>query len=64
MKKKVLPYSVICISAYNDDLEEWDELVAECKSKGMTCASRSALIRYAMTLLPPVEEMPTIGARG
>ncbi|HWP07085.1 MAG TPA: hypothetical protein VNN72_15135 [Polyangiaceae bacterium] len=41
-------YKVICISMYTDDLERLDEMVANLKSRGLTKANRSALIRYAL----------------
>jgi hypothetical protein len=41
-------YKVICISMYTKDLERLDSLVAELKSRGMTKANRSALIRAAL----------------
>jgi hypothetical protein len=41
-------YKVICISMYTDDLKRLDGMVEELKSKGLTKANRSALIRYAL----------------
>ena len=41
-------YKVICISLYTKDLERLDALVDELKARGMTKASRSALIRAAL----------------
>lgn len=41
-------YKVICISMYTDDLERLDEMVKELKSRGLTKANRSALIRQAL----------------
>ena len=41
-------YKVICISMYTKDLENLDALVDELKSRGMTKANRSALIRAAL----------------
>jgi hypothetical protein len=41
-------YKVICISMYTDDLERLDEMVQTLKSRGLTKANRSALIRYAL----------------
>jgi hypothetical protein len=41
-------YKVICISMYTKDLERLDALVDELKSRGVTKASRSALIRAAL----------------
>jgi hypothetical protein len=42
-------YKVICISLYNDDLERLDKMVANLKLRGLTKASRSALIRFALS---------------
>jgi hypothetical protein len=44
-------YKVICISLYNRDLEHLDALVEELKARGVTKASRSALIRVALDQL-------------
>ena len=44
-------YKVICISLYTKDLDRLDELVAELKSRGITKANRSALIRVALEQL-------------
>ena len=41
-------YKVICISMYTDDLGKLDKMVDDLKARGMTKASRSALIRYAL----------------
>ncbi len=41
-------YKVICISMYTDDLERLDEMVQALKTRGLTKANRSALIRYAL----------------
>jgi hypothetical protein len=41
-------YKVICISLYTKDLERLDALVDELKARGLTKASRSALIRVAL----------------
>ncbi|MGA2447347.1 MAG: hypothetical protein ABTD50_01585 [Polyangiaceae bacterium] len=41
-------YRVICISLYTKDLERLDALVDELKARGLTKASRSALIRVAL----------------
>lgn len=49
MPKKTLPYKVICISLYHDDLQQLDEMVQRLKEKGVTRANRSALIRYALS---------------
>jgi hypothetical protein len=44
-------YKVICISLYTRDLERLDSLVDELKSRGITKANRSALIRVALDQL-------------
>jgi hypothetical protein len=44
-------YKVICISLYTKDLERLDALVEELKSRGITKANRSALIRVALDQL-------------
>jgi hypothetical protein len=41
-------YKVICISMYTKDLARLDGLVEDLKARGMTKASRSALIRAAL----------------
>ncbi|MGE0789284.1 MAG: hypothetical protein AB7S26_26660 [Sandaracinaceae bacterium] len=43
-----LPYKVICISLYREDLERLDEKVKQLKRQGHRKMSRSALIRYAL----------------
>ncbi len=48
VKEKPTHYKVICISMYTKDLERLDSLVDELKSRGVTKASRSALIRAAL----------------
>jgi hypothetical protein len=42
-------YKVICISLYNDDLVRLDDMVTQLKQRGLTKASRSALIRFALS---------------
>ena len=42
-------YKIICISLYNDDLGRLDEMVAQLKQRGLTKASRSGLIRFALS---------------
>jgi hypothetical protein len=42
-------YKVICISLYNEDLKQLDGMVAKLKRRGLTKASRSALIRFALS---------------
>ncbi len=44
-------YKVICISLYTKDLDRLDALVDELKSRGVTKANRSALIRAALDQL-------------
>jgi len=46
--QKPAHYKVICISMYVDDLDKLDSMVDELKSKGLTKASRSSLIRHAL----------------
>jgi hypothetical protein len=48
---KPVHYKVICISLYTKDLEHLDALVDELKSRGITKANRSALIRVALEQL-------------
>jgi hypothetical protein len=48
LEPKPQHYKVICISLYNSDLQALDEMVDALKSKGLTKANRSALIRYAL----------------
>ena len=50
-------YKVICISMYTDDLERLDEMVETLKSRGLTKANRSALIRYALANVK-LEDVP------
>ncbi|HVJ90443.1 MAG TPA: hypothetical protein VM580_11625 [Labilithrix sp.] len=50
-KAKPTHYKVICISMYTKDLDRLDELVEELKSRGVTKANRSALIRVALEQL-------------
>ena len=44
-------YKVICISMYNQDIEELDAKVAELKRRGWTKANKSQLIRLALSQL-------------
>ena len=46
--EKPTHYKVICISIYTKDLDRLDGLVDELKSRGITKANRSALIRAAL----------------
>lgn len=41
-------YKVICISMYTEDLKRLDSMVDTLKTRGLTKANRSALIRYAL----------------
>ena len=50
-KAKPTHYKVICISMYTKDLEQLDELVEKLKTRGITKANRSALIRVALEQL-------------
>jgi hypothetical protein len=50
-KPRPTHYKVICISMYTKDLDRLDELVDELKSRGITKANRSALIRAALEQL-------------
>jgi hypothetical protein len=51
LEPKPAHYKVICISLYNGDLERLDAFVDELKSRGLTKANRSALIRVALEQL-------------
>ncbi len=55
--EKPLHYKVICISMYTDDLKRLDTMVETLKSRGMTKANRSALIRYALSTVD-IEQVP------
>lgn len=48
VSEKPSHYKVICISLYTSDLEKLDRMVEELKSRGLTKANRSALIRHAL----------------
>jgi hypothetical protein len=50
-------YKVICISIYTDDLEKLDTMVDDLKSRGITKANRSALIRHALSQVD-LEKVP------
>ena len=41
-------YKVICISMYTEDLKRLDNMVDALKTRGLTKANRSALIRFAL----------------
>lgn len=51
--KAELTYKVICISIYNKDLEHLDRKVDELKARGYHKASRSLVIRLAMSEFDP-----------
>ena len=51
-------YKVICISMYTRDLEELDAKVAELKRRGWTKASKSQLIRLALSQVD-LDKLPT-----
>lgn len=55
--EKPTHYKVICISMYTKDLEKLDEVVEQLKSRGITKANRSALIRVALEQLD-LEKVP------
>ena len=55
--KKPTHYKVICISMYTKDLSQLDALVEKLKSRGITKANRSALIRVALEQLD-IEKVP------
>jgi hypothetical protein len=47
-KEKPTHYKVVCISLYNEDIENLERMVAELKSRGHTKANKSQLIRAAL----------------
>ena len=47
--EKPTHYKVICISMYTRDIEELEAKVAELKRRGWTKASKSQLIRLALS---------------
>jgi hypothetical protein len=49
--QKPAHYKVICISLYTKDLAHLDALIDELKTRGVTKANRSALIRVALDQL-------------
>ena len=49
--KSARTYKVVCISLYNRDDEQLDEMVAELKRRGIARANRSWLIRLALSRL-------------
>ena len=46
--EKPAHYKVICISMYTRDLDQLDTMVEQLKTRGLTKANRSALIRFAL----------------
>ena len=50
-KAKPKHYKVICVSMYNPDIANLDNMVKELKARGITKANRSALIRHALSLV-------------
>lgn len=50
-------FKVICISIYKTDLAALDQVVEQLKDRGIKRASRSALIRYALTQID-IERVP------
>ena len=46
-------YKVICISIYTDDLTALDATVKALKGRGLTKATRSAVIREALKQFDP-----------
>lgn len=47
-KEKPTHYKVVCISLYNEDIENLERMVAELKRRGHTKANKSQLIRAAL----------------
>jgi hypothetical protein len=47
-RDKPAHYKVICISMYTQDLTNLDAMVDALKARGLTKASRSSLIRFAL----------------
>jgi hypothetical protein len=47
-KEKPTHYKVVCISLYNEDIAQLEELVAELKRRGHTKANKSQVIRAAL----------------
>ncbi len=56
--KRPTHYKVICISMYTRDIEELDAKVAELKRRGWTKASKSQLIRLALSQID-LDRLPT-----
>jgi len=47
-KEKPTHYKVVCISLYNEDIENLERMVAELKRRGHTKANKSQVIRAAL----------------
>ena len=47
-KEKPTHYKVVCISLYNEDIENLERMVGELKRRGHTKANKSQLIRAAL----------------
>jgi hypothetical protein len=48
VKEKPTHYKVVCISLYNEDIQNLESMVAELKRRGHTKANKSQLIRAAL----------------
>ena len=48
VKEKPTHYKVVCISLYNEDIQNLEMMVAELKRRGHTKANKSQLIRAAL----------------
>ena len=46
--EKPTHYKVVCISLYNEDIQNLESMVAELKRRGHTKANKSQLIRAAL----------------
>ena len=61
-RSKPTHYKVICISMYTRNIEELDAKVTELKRRGCTKASRSQLIRFALSQLDLDQAALAMGA--
>jgi|HubBroStandDraft_2_1064218.scaffolds.fasta_scaffold345479_3 hypothetical protein len=59
-KPKPTHYKVVCLSLYSRDIELLDELVAACKARGWSKASKSAVVRLAISKLYPVIDVTVL----
>ena len=50
-KRRPTHYRVISVAVYETDLAQWDAAVEQLKSEGYTKATRSSLLRLAMSQL-------------